>query len=66
MAQEIAHFGEGGALAHEIGRKAVAQNVRSHIGARRRHAAAGERLPQDDIEFRSILEWAVRRARRDE
>ena len=57
MAQHIADLLQRCAALHQICRKAVPQNVRTHIGCGRLQAGPGEGIPQDRVEHLAVLEW---------
>jgi len=66
VAEHVTHLGERRTLADQIGRQAMAQDMGSHILARRLDAGSGERVLQDGVEDRPVLERAVRRPDGDE
>ena len=47
MAEHIADLLQRGAAPHQIGREAVPQDVRPHIGRRRLQAGPGKGISQD-------------------
>jgi len=66
VAEHVAHLGERRTLADQIGRQAMAQDMGSHRSARRPDSGSGERVLQDGVEDRPVLERAVRRPDGDE